>query len=169
MQGLKPVQDVKITHDTHAVDKLLESAKGMLQSGKTPDVVQFTTATLAEITSTVIPAIQDATNLEQALLHTRFATFEAAVAKLSQGVGEVHRVHIDLCTSHTNHFRAVEWKQESELCGFESQIHHCATGHFFAEDAHGNYIMNGTTHNFRETSVPIMNDFIRGVIGGHRV
>ena len=42
-------------------------------------------------------------------------------------------------------------------------------GHFCAEVSHGNYIMNGTTHDFRVTSVPIMYDFIRGVIGGHRV
>ena len=95
MQGLKPAQDVKKTHDKHAVARLLESANGMLKNGETPEVVQFAAATLAEIKSTVIPAIQDASNMEQALLHTHFAVFEAAVAKLSQGLGEVHELHSD--------------------------------------------------------------------------
>ena len=104
------MQDVKKTQGKHAVAKLLESAKGMLKKGGTPDVVQFAAATLAETTSTVIPAIQDAKNLEQALLHSHCAAFEAALAKLLQGVGEVHRMHSDRYTSRTNNFscRGVE-------------------------------------------------------------
>jgi len=184
MQGLKPVQDVKKTHDKHAVANLLESAKSMLKNGETADVVTFAEATLAEITSTVIPAIQDAHRVEQALLREHFAAFETATAALAQGVSEIHELHEDRFERTGSHLTCREteeqkcshkqycdynlyflWKsfiiEESGLRHIENQIYHQNTGHFCAEDAHGNFIMNGTTHEFRETSVPIMNDFTR--------
>jgi len=184
MQGLKPVQDVKKTHDKHAVANLLESAKGMLKNGETADVVTFAQATLDEIMSTVIPAIQDAHNVEQVLLRTHFAEFEAAVVRLSQGVGEVRQLDLERHSKvgvniecRNVEAQICEEKQycdyglynlwrgfimvESDLRSTEEEIYHRNSGHFCAEDAHGNYIMNGTTHEFREASVPIMHDFTR--------
>jgi len=184
MQGLKPVQDVKKTHDKHAVANLLESAKGMLKNGETPDVVTFAQSTLDEIMNTVIPAIEDAHDVEQALLRTHFAAFETAVVTLAQGVGEVrqldlerHRklgVHSDCRDEEAEKCARKQycdyglyylWNSfimvESDLRTTEDEIYNSNSGHFCAEDAHGNYIMNGTTHEFRESSVPIMHDFTR--------
>ena len=183
MQGLKPAQDVKKNHKG-AVANLLESAKGMLKNGETADVVEFAAATLAEIRGTVIPAIQDAHNVEQGLLRAHFAAFEEALVRLTQEVSEVHQLDQEEYEHHQQHFdsRVQEdvicghkrecdyelyalWRtfidEESDVRHIEDQIYNRNSGHFCAEDAHGNYIMNGTTHEFRETSVPIMNDFTR--------
>jgi len=183
MQGLKPAQDVKKNHKG-AVANLLESAKGLLKNGETADVVQFASATLDEIRSTVIPAIQDAHNVEQGLLRAHFAAFEEALVRLTQEVSEVHQLDQEEYEHHQQHFdsRVQEdvicghkrecdyelyalWRtfidEESDVRNIENQIYHRSSGHFCAEDAHGNYIMNGTTHEFRVESVPIMNEFTR--------
>ena len=44
---------------------LMESAKGMLKNGATPDVVSFAEETLADIAAVVIPAIVDESNIQQ--------------------------------------------------------------------------------------------------------
>lgn len=184
MQGLKPAQDVKKTHDKHAVANLLESAKGMLKNGETADVVTFAQETLDEIMNAVLPLIQDAHDVEQGILTAHFAAFEAAVVQLAQGVGEIHELHSDRYDRTNHHLTCREteaqkcelkqycdynlyflWKsfinEESDLRHIENDIYHRNTGHFCAEDAHGNFIMNGTTHEFRVASVPIMNEFTR--------
>jgi len=196
MQGLKPVQDVKKTHDKHAVANLLESAKSMLKNGETADVVTFAQATLDEIVSTVIPAIQDAHDVEQALLEGRFAQFECAISGphpvhcpaappgLAAGVSEIRQLDLERHSKvgvnidcRNEEARICEEKQycdyglyylwrgfimvESDLRETEDDIYNRNDGHFCAEDAHGNYIKNGTTEEFRRDSVPIMHDFAR--------
>jgi len=182
MQGLKPVADVKQRHDKNAVTNLLESAKGMLKNGETADVVAFATATLEEITSQVIPAIQDAHNVEQALLEQHFEFFATAISALEIGVSEIYTLHMDQASHNAQHLecRDVEaakcdlkrecdcdlyrlWityqEEESGLRHIEHQIENRVDGHFCKEDASGAYIANGTTHVFRQTSVPIMEAF----------
>merc|ERR1719162_1253769 len=50
-------------------------------------------------------------------------------------------------------------EEESGLRHIEHQIENRVDGHFCKEDASGAYIANGTTHVFRQTSVPIMEAF----------
>jgi len=184
LQKVKPVQTVKHRHNHNAVATLLESAKGMLKNGETADVVEFAAATLTEITSVVIPAIESASAVEQELLLRQFEAFEVALVKLEQGIGEVHQLHWDQWEHNRDHLacREIEagicdtklpcdydlyafWTafidEESELRTIEDQIHNRVDGHFCAQDTQGNYIMNGTTHVFRERSVPIMTAFSR--------
>jgi hypothetical protein len=192
MQGLKPVADVKSRHDKNAVTNLLESAKGMLKNGETADVVAFATATLEEITSQVIPAIQDAHNVEQALLTSHFQFFADAVSALEIGVSEVVVLHQEQDNQNTLHLQCRDleaakcdvkrdcdcqlyrhWlsfvEEESALRHIEHQIENRIDGHFCKEDGSGAspsnpsgvspYIANGTTHVFRQTSVPIFEAF----------
>jgi len=185
MQGLKQAQDVKQRPHKNAVANLLESAKGMLKNGETADVVAFANATLAEIIGTVIPAIRDASDIEQALLRTHFAAFEAAVDTLEEGVSEVHQLSAEQYEQHNQHLQCRNeensicydlkrpcdcelyqlWiafmDEENSLRSTELQLAGRQNGHFCAEDNAGNYIMNGTTDSFRVTSVPIMEEFSR--------
>jgi len=66
------MQDVKKSskRDGKHMSALMESAKGMLKNGATPDVVSFAEETLADIQSVVIPAIKDESKIQQeAVLH----------------------------------------------------------------------------------------------------
>ena len=89
MQGFKPLPELKRRDDKHAVDNLLESAKGMLKNGETEDVVTFAQATLDEILASVLPAIRDASAAEQVQLDAVFALFEGALQALQEGNEEV--------------------------------------------------------------------------------
>lgn len=90
MQGLKPSQDVTHRSDkTQQIASLMATATTLLKNGATPDVVDFAQATLAEITSIVLPAITDAHATDQALVDQTFAQFEAALVALERGTEEV--------------------------------------------------------------------------------
>lgn len=188
MQGLKP-QDVKRRHDKNAVANLLESAKGMLTSGVTPDVVEFANATLTEIITNVLPAIRDASTVEQALLLEHFSAFETALDKLEQGVGEIYQLNQDQWEHNRDHIacRTQEaglcevkqqcdyelfslWRcfvdEEAQLRQIEGELnggHHWdeINGHHVSNsDPHGHFCnANGTTHEFRTGAVPIMRRF----------
>ena len=51
--------------DGQHMSALMESAKGMLNSGATPDVVSVAEETLADIAAVVIPAIVDESKIKQ--------------------------------------------------------------------------------------------------------
>jgi len=170
MQGLKPVADVKSRHDKNAVTNLLESAKGMLKNGETADVVQFATATLEEITSQVIPAIQDAHNVEQALLNSHFELFANAISALEIGVSEIVELHMEQHSQNTQHLECRDL--EAEKCDRKRECD-CQLYRYWIEfqeeeasirtiehQHNAHYCdANGTTHTFRTASVPIMEAF----------
>ena len=104
MQGFKPLPELKRRDDKHAVDNLLESAKGMLKNGETEDVVTFAQATLDEILASVLPAIRDdASAAEQVQLDAVFALFESALHALQEGNEEIHQLNQDERAISTQH------------------------------------------------------------------
>jgi len=93
MQGLKPSQEVTQRNEkSNAIANLMSTATSMLKNGATPDVVEFAQATLAEITSIVLPAITDAHATDQVLVDHTFAMFETALVALEQGTEEIKRL-----------------------------------------------------------------------------
>jgi hypothetical protein len=89
MQGLKPQQVTQKEDKSKAISNLLQSATQMLKNGATPDVVEFTEATLAEITSLVLPAIVNASNTDQQLVDDTHLMFAQALEELSEGNNRV--------------------------------------------------------------------------------
>merc|ERR1719224_1794 len=65
----------------------------MLKNGATPDVVEFASITLQEITSVVLPAITNASATDQALVDSTFTMFETALAQLEDGNNRVKVAH----------------------------------------------------------------------------
>ena len=61
------VQDVKKSskRDGQHMSALIESAKGMLKNGATPDVVSIAEETIADSAAVVIPAIVDESKIQQ--------------------------------------------------------------------------------------------------------
>lgn len=165
--------------DKKSVSTLLETAGNMLRTGATPDVVNFTSATLNEITGIVVPAIADASEVDQGLLNSMHAQFEAALAALELGNRRIHQMNEEreaLSTQHklcrleeedkcrnkvTCDYHLYDlWKtfvdEESEMRFIEGNINE----HFCVQDEHGYYIANGTVAIFRATSIPYMTSFI---------
>ena len=93
----------------------MESAKSFLKNGATPDVVQFAQATLDEIVDVVIPAVQDAHAVDQALIDRYFTFFESSISELSIGVSEVHVLHTEE-RSHSDEHKACRSEEET-ACG----------------------------------------------------
>merc|ERR1719389_278497 len=89
MQGLKPQQVNQKDDKSKAISNLLQSATQMLKNGATPDVVDFASITLQEITSVVLPAITNASATDQALVDSTFTMFETALQELSDGNNRV--------------------------------------------------------------------------------
>jgi len=174
MQGLKPAQELTQRHDKKkAITNLLSTATSMLKNGATPDVVNFATATLQEITGIVVPAVQDASNTDQDLIVQMFSYFEAALVELEQGTSETKTLY-DEERLHSSNHKACRGREET-ACGHkqncdyelyelwttfseqESIMRQLSTGvssHFCAPDA------NGTLQIFREHSVSIFPPWI---------
>merc|ERR1719454_2443084 len=167
MQGLKP-QQVQKEDKSKAITNLMETAKTMLKNGATPDVVEFATVTLQEITSVVLPSIENASATDQALVDSTFTMFETALQELSDGNNRVKAAHDQerlLSAAHKacraeeeqDCHRKIEcdydlyakWRrfveEESELRQLSLEIEN----HFCAEDA------NGTMWIFRDHSVTL--------------
>lgn len=186
MQGFKPLHELKRRDDKHAVANLLESAKGMLKNGETPDVVTFAQATLDEILASVLPAIRDASAAEQVQLDAVFALFERALQALQEGNEEIHQLNQDERAISTQHktCRDVEdtkchekvdcdyhlydlWHgfidAESDIRSLERRI----DGHFCAVDPNvplgsvGHWTANGTQMVFRREAEEVTHGFAR--------
>jgi len=90
MQGMKPSQQVSQPADkSKAIANLLSTATSMLKNGETQDVVVFAEATLQEISSAVLPAIQDAHDSDQALIDHTFEMFAVTLANLEADNAEI--------------------------------------------------------------------------------
>lgn len=111
MQGLKPVQDLKQRrHDKSAVSSLLESAKGMLKNGETSEVTAFAQRALDEIRNGVLPAIEDASLQDQALLNAHWGLFQRALDGLEEGLEELRALQEghETATQHHTQCRSLE-------------------------------------------------------------
>jgi len=165
---LKPLPVAQKDDKSKAIANLLQSATQMLKNGATPDVVDFAQATLTEITSVVLPAIQNASDTDQQLVDSVFTMFESALQELSDGNNRVAAASAEervLSRAHKA-CRADEeikchekiecdydlwriWRrfveEESELRQLSEEVE----SHFCAEDA------NGTMWIFRDHSVTL--------------
>jgi hypothetical protein len=83
------VADAAPASKKQAVSALMESAKTLLQNGATPDVVEFASTTLNEITSDIIPAIEAESATDQAFVNQLHLRFQAALDALTQGNTQV--------------------------------------------------------------------------------
>jgi hypothetical protein len=185
MQGLKPPVQDKHRQDKAAVANLLESAKGMLKSGETSDVVQFAQATLEEITNGVMPAMLDGHAAEQQLLIDHFAAFAAAEARLDEARSVIRNLAAEQENARQGHMscRVSEdglcqtkkgcdydlfgfWRafasEEAELRMIEDRFtNHYDTSHPNHNGQFSFCLGNGTTFDFRRDAVPIMDEFKR--------
>merc|ERR1719161_41886 len=85
MQGMKPNQQVSGKVDkSKAIDSLLATATSMLKNGETADVVEFAQATLDEIRTEVLQAIQRSHDADQLLINRTHGLFEIALHNLEQ-------------------------------------------------------------------------------------
>jgi len=170
MQGMKPPaqQATQSADKSKAIANLLSTATSMLKNGVTPDVVDFAQATLTEITSTVLPAIQDAHDADQTLIDNTFTMFESALHNLevdNNDVKVLHDAERALSRQHKacreeeriicDHKRECDYDlyetwlhfvdEESELRQLSREVE----DHFCVEGA------NGTLWLFRDTSVTL--------------
>jgi hypothetical protein len=172
MQGMKPTTKVD---KSKAITHLLSTATTMLKNGATPDVVEFAQATLTEITSSVLPAIQESHDADQTLIDNTFTMFEAALHNLeveNNVVKTLHNAERDLSVRHKTCRNEALGGDSSEeaICGGkiecdydlwatwlrfveeESELRQLSLeveNHFCAEDA------NGTLWLFRDRSVTL--------------
>merc|ERR1719389_1405930 len=168
MQGPKPQQVTQKEDKSKAITNLMETAKTMLKNGATPDVVEFASVTLQEITSVVLPSIENASATDQALVDSTFTMFETALAELSDGNNRVKAAHDQeraLSRAHKacraqeeidcGHKRECDyelygiWRRFVEEESILRQLSTEIENHFCAEDA------NGTMWIFRDHSVTL--------------
>jgi len=172
------MQDVKKSskRDGKHMSALMESAKGMLKNGATPDVVSFAEETLADIAAVVIPAIVDESRVQQNavlskwtqmryLIDHQLPEWKQTILQWSNEVTaassvhqECRRVEEGLC------YDAGKRPCEMELYGLwinwvdeESRLreyHNDIDGHFCPPGA------NGTLHRFRQESVGFMTSYM---------
>jgi len=172
------MQDVKKSasskRDGKHMSALMESAANMLKNGATPDVVEFAQETLDEIAGVVIPAIVDESRVQQAqvvdnyrrmthLIDVDLAGWKQEIFQWSSEVETASSVH-HICRDEEKIKCDGKRSCEMELyrlwttwVGEETDlrdIHNSIEGHFCPPGA------NGTTHTFRETSVPWMNSYM---------
>jgi len=169
MQGLK-IKEISRRSRT-SVGSLLESAGTMLKNGATPDVVDFTRATLDEISSTVIPAMADASEADQRLIYEIYAMFEAALLELEEANGEIFSLNLENRQHSIEHKSCRDQEdvrcQEKRECDYDlwdlwkvfvdeeremRSIQHDVDGHFCADK-------NGTLFSFRAQSVVHFEEF----------
>ena len=173
LQGVVPKKVLQMDdHPEGAIAGLMETAQNMLKHGATPDVVDFAQATLGEITGVVIPAIENASAVDQEWVHTTFAEFEVVLANLEAGTAIINRLNSEERGHSTAHKACRDMEEEKcttkitcdyDLWGLwthylseESELRTISsgiTGHFCAPDT------NGTLQIFREGSVPRMQSF----------
>jgi len=171
MQGIKPQQvspKAEKEDKSKAIANLLQSATSMLKNGATPDVVDFAQATLTEITTIVLPAIEEAHAADQTLIDETFAMFEAALAELEAAnnrVATASAAERDLSRRHKacreaeemicGHKRRCDYdlweiwrrfvEEESEMRQYSEEI----SSHFCVEGA------NGTMWIFRDHAITL--------------
>jgi len=171
LQGVPPKPSER-RHE-QPIANLLTTAGTLLKNGATPDVVEFTRATLDEITATVVPAIEDASVVDQNLLDSMFAQFEVALVFLEEGTAIINRLNAEE-RAHSAAHKACRDEEASKCttkitCDYdlyalwrifideETDLRTIQTGiigHFCPPDA------NGTLQTFRDISVPHMESFI---------
>jgi len=177
--------------DGKHVSALMESAKDMLKTGATPDVVTFVEETLAEIADIVIPAITSESSAQQALLYyhdslirditdVHLPTWKRTISEWSVEVDLASTTHktcraeehclcygegvaegnccLDnnpdcgkrVCEMALYNLWTIWVNKETEL----RDVHVDIDDHFCPPGA------NGTTHAFRQASVPWMRDYM---------
>lgn len=166
---------VDVTHKSKkpAVQALMESATAMLRTGATPDVVEFTTITLSEVSDTVFPAIRNESINDQNFIYSLYSRFDVVNANLvtsNQKIFQLNSEEQTLSQSHKScrsiesghceskrqcemelHRLWVAWVTEEEEL---REIHDRIDSHFCPPDA------NGTLHAFRVASVPMMQQYM---------
>jgi hypothetical protein len=123
MQGVKP-QHVLKEEKSKSVSNLLETAKTMLKNGATPDVVTFAQSTLEEITSAVLPKIEDSHSADQQLVTETHAMFAEALADFNTGKADIARLQAIEDGHRDDHKEcrglltdSMETCEHKELCG----------------------------------------------------
>jgi len=102
MQGLKPTKDLQ-RRDGRSIANLMETSKNMLKNGETEDVSRFAQDVFDQIRDSVIPAIEDARDVDQELLDSRFAEFGRILDELALHMSTVNTLvalESDLSTRH---------------------------------------------------------------------
>jgi len=105
-QTVSLTQDAKkFKRDQKPLNSLLESAKGMLKSGVTPEAIDFADKILDEIQGTVLSAIVDESSQDQAMLYNRHATMKRLLNDLVEPLHEIYN-HNERCHDfHESHVR----------------------------------------------------------------
>jgi hypothetical protein len=157
---------------------LLESARGFLTNGATPDVVTFAQQTLDEVALTIIPTLENESAADQAWMRTEWARFQGAIDELVVGNTAVHQWNAEEVAASSVHKTcrdlqkiACDGKRDCEMELYRlwlawvqeetqlREIHEHIEHHFCEQDEHGNFIANGTLHTFRVASVPWMQSY----------
>jgi len=169
---------VKTNRNNKPLTGLLESARGFLTNGVTPDVVTFADETLNEVRLIIIPTLQNESIADQAWILSEHGRFQDAIDELEDSnhailqwnnevtaASDVHKSCRDLEKVACDEKRGCEmalwnlwmaWvREETELRTIHTQIEN----HFCVQDEHGNYLANGTLHTFRVASVPWMQSY----------
>jgi len=179
------MQDVKKSskRDGKHMSALMESAKGMLKNGATPDVVSFAEETLADIAAVVIPAIVDESRVQQNavlskwtqmryLIDHQLPEWKQTILQWSNEVTAASSVHQECRrVEHGLCYGVVQTDVEpgKRPCEMElyrlwtiwvdeetdlREFHNNIDGHFCPPGA------NGTLHAFRVASVPLMTSYM---------
>jgi len=173
------MQDVKKSSKRNGkqMSALMESAKGMLKSGATPDIVDFTMTTLEEIADVVIPALVDETTIQQQalvaahdqmrrLIDVQLPEWKEAIFQWSSEVEAASVTHKN-CRDVEHGLCYDAGKRPCELALYNlwttwvdeetalRETHNSIDGHFCPPGA------NGTLHAFRVDSVAMMNSYMR--------
>lgn len=171
-----------------AIQALMESATTMLKNGATPDVARFATETLDEVSSVVIPAIINESVNDQAFIRSLYSRFDAIRSTLQEGNGDIFQLNYEerLLSSEHKACRDVEAdrcydKRECEMALYRlwetwvseentlrdihgRGLHEDATVHdTYERGIHGHFCApnaNGTLHEFRVESVPLMQAYM---------
>jgi len=181
------MQDVKKPSKSHrngdmSVTNLMEAATNLLKNGATPDVVDFTEATLDEIEEVVIPAINNESATDQLSLYETHAMYAANERDLATDNLEVYQVEAEETTTSGLHklCRGLEadkcqlkricdmelyglyvaWTEEEETL---KETHHWIDGQFCVpgEVIDGEWVggVNGTLEAFRTRVIPYMHEY----------
>lgn len=159
--------------DLKPLTGLLESARGFLTNGATPDVVRFANETLYEVSQTIIPTLVDESTADANWMATEWQRFQSALDDIATSNTAVRQWSIERTGASTGHqsCRDIQadkceakrdcemelWRLWSHWATQESAlrtIHDQIEGHFCPPGA------NGTLHTFRVQSVPYMQAYL---------
>lgn len=167
-----------------SVANLMEAATHLLKNGATPDVVNFTNATITEVEDVVFPAIRNESETDQAALfeqHDRFAQIEADLSDNNQQVAILWNQTVghshDHKTCRDEEEIKCDNKRQCDMDLYAKWSHWVSCENDLKKDhdnIHGQFCappgrvvdeewvdgVNGTLHIFRETAKVHLNEYI---------